>query len=129
MALILVTDDDPEFRATLRELLESNGHTVVEAANGTHALRVLETMRVDLLTLDIIMPEKEGLETMMEIRQRHKGLKVLAISGGGCFNSANYLKHASLMGAAATLSKPFKREQLNTILRSLGIANATVDTR
>lgn len=121
MALILVTDDDNEFRATLRELLEGDGHTVLEAADGGIALQLLATNQVDLLTLDIVMPEKDGLETMMAIRKKHAGLKVLVISGGGRIDAMDYLKHARLMGAAATMLKPFKREQLTVTLRTLGI--------
>jgi len=121
MALILVTDDDDEFRGTLRELLESDGHTVLEAADGGIALNLLAATPVDLLTLDIVMPEKDGLETMMAIRKKHADLKVLVISGGGRINAVDYLKHAQLMGAAATMLKPFKHEQLTATLRTLGI--------
>lgn len=120
MPLILLADDDDEFRATLREMLERWGHTVIEASNGRVALEILESTAVDLLILDIIMPELEGMETLFFIRNKYKALKVLVISGGGRLSPDEYLQPAVLMGAKAALRKPFTGEALKSALQTLG---------
>jgi len=65
---------------------------------------------------DLIMPEKEGLETITELRERHPGIKIIAMSGGGRLNNDDYLYMARKFGAACTLAKPFSREELKAAL-------------
>lgn len=121
MALILLADDDDEFRISIREMLERLGHTVIEAANGKLALEVLETEPVDLLILDIVMPDMDGIETLMAINPKTSSVKVLVISGGGRINADEYLHQARLFGARATLQKPFTGEALKSTLQTLGL--------
>ena len=109
MATILVIDDEEIVRATLRLALESVGHQVLEAGNGDDGLRLLDANRIDLTITDIIMPDKEGIETIIEIRRRFPRVKVIALSGvfGGL-----YLEMARQLGAAAALAKPVRTETL-----------------
>ena len=101
MARILLIDDDDTVRTMLRLTLVHFGHTVIEARDGKEGLELFQDANVDLLITDIVMPEKEGLEVLMELRKKHPPVKIIAISGG------DYLHMAKLMGAAKVLAKPF----------------------
>ena len=108
-AKVLITDDEAGVRSFLRTALEQAGYEVVEAADGKEALREFTKHRFDLLITDIVMPEKEGLETIQSIRRRYPDTPILAISGafGGQF-----LQAAQLLGAKAVLAKPIAPEEL-----------------
>jgi YesN/AraC family two-component response regulator len=124
MATVLVVDDEELVRATLCQILEAAGHEIFEATNGNEALRVFEEHEADLVITDIIMPEKEGIETIVQLRKRKPNLKIIAISGGGRTNQMEYLKIAMKFGANDILSKPFRREQiLNVVQGTLEQAN------
>ena len=109
MARILLIDDDEPVRTTLRLTLEHFGHTVIEARNGTEGLALFQHANADLVITDIVMPEKDGLEVLMELRGKHPSVKIIAISGA---DSGDYLDSARLMGAAKVLLKPFTNEVL-----------------
>jgi DNA-binding NtrC family response regulator len=113
MSCILLVDDHPEFLSVQQALLERAGHTVVTAANGTKALAAVDSGNVDLVITDIIMPDKEGLETIIELRRRRPLLKVIAMSGGGRVGAWSYLELAEKLGAIRTLEKPFNETELN----------------
>lgn len=116
MATILVTDDEALVRLTIRKMLEKEGHLVLEACDGKQAEAIAAEVKIDLLITDIIMPEKEGIETIMAIRKTQSELPILAISGGGRSANLDYLVTAELLGANATLSKPFSKDTLiNTV--------------
>lgn len=106
MTIILVVDDDPTIRTIAAELLRSERHTVVEAADGDEALRVLQTTGADLVVLDMLMPNRDGLETIIEIRRSHPGVRILAISSGGSLGVTDLLATARVFGADETLPKP-----------------------
>ncbi len=112
MARILIIDDEDELRAILCKMLEQAGHEVSEAANGAQGLQVYEQDPTDLVITDIIMPEKEGVETIIALRRADPGLPIIAISGGGRVEATDVLSMARKLGARRTLSKPFRREQL-----------------
>ena len=107
MAKILLVDDDPGVRASLAEALNDNGHVVAEAIDGNDGLDALDREAFDLVVLDILMPRREGLETLREIRKRWAALPVLAISGGSRHASLDFLGMAAQFGATDTLAKPF----------------------
>ncbi len=107
MALILVIDDDPMVRTTLRQILAKGGHDVIEAVNGKQGLQLFRAHGPDLVITDIIMPEKEGIETIMEIRGDNPTAKIIAISGGGRTRNMDYLEIARTVGAESVLAKPF----------------------
>jgi len=112
MAKILIVDDDTHVRYTITKALKTQGHDVVEAGNGRIALDVLGHAPVDLVITDIIMPEMEGIGTILELRKRYPAMKIIAISGGGRSRSVDFLSTARQFGAAATLEKPFAIDDL-----------------
>ena len=111
MVQILVIDDEPLFRDYLRRILQREGYSVLEAGDGDQGLRTLDEQAVDLVIVDIVMPRKDGIEVLMELRKRKSGVGVIAISGGGR-PSGSYLNPAKALGAARTLMKPFARGDL-----------------
>jgi len=119
MAHILVADDEQLVRQALKIMLERGGHSVLTAKDGNEALALLHKHAVDLMVLDVIMPGKEGIETMIEARQRRPGMKVVVISGGGRTGNFDYLEIARRLGAAVTLRKPFAQKTLLEAVDSL----------
>jgi len=112
MARILLIDDEETFRVTLAKILQLEKHEVTTAANGVEALKLVMNGKFDLVITDLVMPEKEGLETIVEIRKILPELKIIAMSGGGRGTAYDYLKIASRMGADKTLAKPFTKAEL-----------------
>jgi len=113
---ILVVDDDAAVRSLFHAILARAGFRVMEAADGAQALAALREGGVDVVITDLVMPEKEGLETIGEIRRSYPHVKIAAVSGafGGRF-----LETASLLGADATLAKPVTEEALVDMVRRL----------
>ncbi len=107
MSKILVIDDDVIVRETIVQILESDGYDVVSAEDGRRGVALFRSEQPDLVITDIIMPEKEGIQTIMEIRGTRPDAKVIAISGGGRIGNTDFLKIARLLGAADVISKPF----------------------
>lgn len=116
MADILIIDDEEMVRLTLRETLELAGHTVREATDGALGLQALAEQTPDLVISDLIMPNKEGVETIAEIRQAHPRLPIIAISGGGRIGATDFLEVAKNVGANRTISKPFDPDDLVEIV-------------
>lgn len=112
MIKILVIEDDDSFRNVLIQMLEKAGYEVLSADNGNQALVHCRTESPDLVLTDIIMPDKEGLETIQELLNQCPNLKIIAMSGGGRFGPNSYLPMAAKLGAKRTLQKPFMREEL-----------------
>lgn len=119
MANILLIDDDDAVRNALHLVLEHFGHTVIDARNGNEGLALYAQSKPDLVITDIVMPEKEGLEVLMELRKQHARTKIIAISGGGRINAADYLHLAQRMGAAKVLTKPFSQQALINAINEL----------
>ncbi len=103
----------------IRATLEGMGHTVTEASNGQEGLVQYESSPADLVLTDLIMPEKEGMETIMELRKKYPAVKIIAMSGGGRMTPANYLHIAQRLGAGRVLSKPFHSEELAAAINGL----------
>jgi len=121
MARVLLVDDDTVVRDSLTFALEDAGHEVVPAVNGAEGLAALERETFDVVILDILMPEREGIETIREIRKRWKTLPVLAMSGGDKTGWSDFLRMASNLGATDTLAKPFTATELvKRVARLLG---------
>lgn len=119
MKKILIIDDDDDIRQLLRHLLEEAGYHVLEAANGAMGVQLAEEEHPQLLIVDMLMPEKEGLETIAEIRSRLENVKIIAISGGGRAGNMSSLEMAKKIGANKTLSKPFRAAELWKAVNSL----------
>jgi DNA-binding response OmpR family regulator len=112
MARILLIDDDDNVRTILSQNLVHAGHTVIEAHNGKEGLDLFQAAKVDLVITDILMPEKAGFEVLVKLREKHRSMKVIAITGGGIHDTASYLVMAKLIGASRVLEKPFSIETL-----------------
>lgn len=118
---ILVIDDDPDLRGIMRKILERGGYAVREADNGLTGLRMVEADAPALVVTDLLMPEKEGIETIVELRERFPAIRVIAVSGAGGVEAQGPLLDAELFGADATLPKPFDvKSFLATVERVLG---------
>ncbi|MFA6289205.1 MAG: response regulator [Opitutaceae bacterium] len=124
MARILLIDDDDAFRTMLRLTLVHFGHTVIEARNGAEGLALFPDANADLVITDIVMPETEGLEVLMELRKHRPPVKVIAISGGFRNRHEGYLRAAKLMGASKVLVKPFSNGDLLAAVNKLTAAGA-----
>jgi DNA-binding response OmpR family regulator len=112
MALILVIDDDDALRRVIQRTLRAKHHRVIEAANGVEGMRLVDEQKPDAVITDILMPQKEGIETIREIRERAPGVKIIAISGGGTSHNLMFLDVARAFGADAALAKPFRPNEL-----------------
>lgn len=119
---VLIAEDDEAIRGLVRQCLEGAGYDVCEAANGNEALRALRAMPFDLVITDILMPEKDGLETIVFVRKHRPQTKVIAISGN---QNQLFLNNACGLGAARVLTKPFRpRELLDLVTELLGTPTA-----
>jgi len=119
MANILVTDDEELVRFTIREMLEAHGHVVSEAKDGNELIAHCNQHATDIVVTDIIMPEKEGIESIIELKQDRPEIKVLAISGGGRTKNMDFLDVAKQFGANGVLAKPFTEEELIEAINEL----------
>src|SRR5712692_7036472 len=124
MPSILIADDEAGVRRFLRTVLEGGGHKVWEARNGKEAATLNRRTKFDLVIIDLVMPEQEGLETIQELKKEHPGLRIIAVSGPfhGVY-LGTLLRIAKMLGAKATLSKPFSADTvLETVQRVLDSA-------
>ncbi len=111
MLRILLIDDDAMLRGVLAKALGYAGHEVIQAEDGQQGLDLARVTNIDLAITDLIMPGKEGIETIVALKQDHPGLPVIAISGG-LSNSKLYLEIAGKIGARKILAKPFTPSEL-----------------
>ncbi len=107
MPRILLIDDDIDFRSMLCIALKQLGHEVSEAAEGEQALGIYKPELFDVVVTDLIMPGKEGIETIMALRKLDPAVRIIAMSGGGRATSFDYLQIARQVGAKKLLVKPF----------------------
>lgn len=119
MSRILVVDDEDIIRKYLQLTLEQLGYVVMVACNGQEALAHLQRESVDLILTDLIMPEKEGMETIEEVRKLYPKIKIIAMSGGGRIDAFDYLRVAKKMGADLVMEKPFSNRELTAALDQL----------
>ena len=112
MLRVLVIDDEAMVRKIVRKMLERSGHTVVEAENGKLGIEQLKSATFDLVITDIIMPEMEGVETVIALKKDFPKVAIIAMSGGGRGANYDFLDAARKLGAAKALRKPFTRHEL-----------------
>src|SRR4051812_23976268 len=111
MASILIVDDDHDVRQALRTLLTRCGHDVLEAADGVLAMDHCRHRAPDLVITDLFMPEKDGLELLLELRALRPGLPIITMSGGAATRSLDLLADTRMLGAVRTVAKPFTLEE------------------
>jgi len=116
---VLVVDDDENIRKLACRQLELSGARCKTAQNGQVALNLLGVEHYDVAIVDIIMPEKEGLETIIEMRRGWPALKIVAISGGGCIGPDHCLHMARAFGADAVMRKPLPFRELTELIGTL----------
>lgn len=119
MTHILIIDDEPQIRLMLRIMLESEGYTVTEAADGAEGLKSYREKPADLVITDLLMPHKEGLETITALKKDYPFIKIIAISGGGKNKSKLYLQMAQRFGALEVFEKPLRKEPFLECVRKL----------
>jgi CheY-like chemotaxis protein len=116
MATILLIDDDEQVRTLGKIELESAGYHYASADSGKHALHLLKHQEVDLILVDIFMPEMDGIELIRTLRKTRPASKLIAMTAGK--GVRNYLSMAKELGADATLEKPFTRQALLDVVAS-----------
>lgn len=119
MKKILIIDDEPDILFMLKKMMERAGFVVYLAANGADGLSSFYANTPDLVITDIIMPEKEGLEIIREMKRNQPHLKIIAISGGGRISADSYLETASHFGANRIFQKPFTQSEIVEAARTL----------
>lgn len=110
MATILVIDDEQSIRGLLKEVLEKAGHSVIEAGDGREGLALYQKQPVDLVIMDLLMPDTDGLEATLQLTREYVDAKVIAITGAQ--GDRNFLDVAKLFGARRAFEKPFDLNQL-----------------
>ena len=113
MSTILIIDDNEDFRETLGELLELEGYQILEAADGEKGVEVYRENSVDLVITDLIMPNQDGIKTIVELRAICSDVKIITISGGGrtCPDPELFLEAAQGLGSLRSFRKPLDRAE------------------
>jgi CheY-like chemotaxis protein len=119
MARILIIEDDEDDRHFLEEALVCAQHTVCSAPNGKVAMQLLREHQIDLVITDMVMPEMDGVETIVALRRDYPEIKIIAVSGSGAINSSNYLRLAKGLGAQFVMPKPFAASEVLDAIHSL----------
>jgi len=120
MAHILLIEDDEQFRAMLTQMLSQDAHRVTAASDGDEGLRLAGQVKPDLIITDILMPHKDGIETILALARAGSEIPIIAISGGRRLIPTDFnLESASLVGVKVTLGKPFTRAQLREAIARL----------
>ena len=109
---ILLVDDDVGVRQLVQRTLEGVGHRVVSAGDGRAASRAMAGDAFDLVITDLLMPDRDGLELIEELRRSYPWVRIIAMSGGGRVAAEEYLQIAKCLGANGLLGKPFHPKQL-----------------
>jgi DNA-binding NtrC family response regulator len=116
---VLVVDDDAGVRNFLRMLLELEGYEVATVGNGIEALETQRQAPAAIVLTDIFMPDGEGMETIVQLRQEFPQARIIVMSGGGTYNGVDYLKLARELGAVKALKKPFPPQDLIDAMREI----------
>lgn len=118
MARILLVDDHDDVRRAMTRALQRMGHAVTQAADGRHALSVLEGEPLDVVVTDINMPGMDGIELTIAVGKRWPRVPIIAVSGGGMLPKELLLENAAVLGAVTTLTKPIDFEELRAAVEA-----------
>lgn len=117
MKTILVIEDNENMLRMVTDLLSRSGYQVLTASDGVDGMKVYHKAKPDLVLTDIIMPDKEGLEVVMELSREVPRPKIIAMSGGGMMEPRTYLSLADKLGADEVLQKPFRPTDLLALIK------------
>ena len=112
MARILIIDDESQIRSMLRLMLERVGYEIAEAPDGIEGIRQYRENPADLIITDLIMPNKDGIGMIIDLKKEFPKVKIIAMSGGGVNRPEGYLDGAKKLGATRTLTKPIDRDEM-----------------
>ena len=112
MARILIIDDESQIRSMLRLMLERVGYEIAEAPDGIEGIRQYRENPADLIITDLIMPNKDGIGMIIDLKKEFHKVKIIAMSGGGVNRPEGYLDGAKKLGATRTLTKPIDRDEM-----------------
>jgi len=118
MKSVLVIDDDPVFCTVVQGILENDGYSVTSVGDAQTGISRFDALSPDLVIVDILMPGKEGMATILELREANPDARILAISGGGNFAAGDVLRIAELLGADGSLGKPVQPAALLAAVRN-----------
>ena len=121
---ILVIDDDLQFCSLMQEVLSAAGYQVQTALDGRRGFQLASDNPVDLVVIDLLMPGKDGLETIQHILKEKPDLKVIAISGGRRGGALDFMSAAAKLGAARTFYKPFDHHDFLDAVQQLTLGAA-----
>ncbi|HTI68023.1 MAG TPA: response regulator [Caulobacteraceae bacterium] len=107
---VCIIDDDDLARARMGQMLQAEGFLVLEAENARLGLQIVTEQAPDVVLIDLIMPDQDGIEAIAEFRRRWPEMPIVAISGGGRIGPSLYLELARGLGATACLSKPLSMD-------------------
>jgi DNA-binding NtrC family response regulator len=113
---IMVVDDDPGIRRTLQILLSKAGFEVIQAKDGSEAIRLWRDHGGDLVITDLHMPEKDGFQTIIELLSHTPGIRIIAMSGGGQTKRLDLLGNMALLGSVHTIEKPFTLAEMMAVV-------------
>jgi DNA-binding NtrC family response regulator len=128
MPAVLLLEDNRAYRELLTEVLTLAGFDVCAVPDGRGVTRILSERRIDLVVTDLVMPERDGIEIMTDLRYSHPELPIIAISGDVPLNTTLYLTIAEKLGASRVIAKPFRMDQLITAARE-AVAGSNAKTK
>jgi DNA-binding response OmpR family regulator len=116
---ILVVEDDPSTQRALATILRQEGYTVIQARDGAEAIRLWRDTGADLVLMDLVMPDKDGIETIIELRASDPDIRIIAMSGGAGIDNprVDMLGDAKMLGAMLTIDKPFTPAEVIAVVR------------
>lgn len=113
---VLVVEDNELVSRTITRILEADGHLVFNAGDGEEGVQDFLELGPDIVITDVFMPNRDGIQTILELRELQPGIKIIAISGGGETRDVSVLDTALILGADITLRKPFTVERLRSVV-------------
>lgn len=119
MATILVVDDEKGMREYLQELLEDAGYEVTAAANGCEAIQLFKQNPFDIVITDLLMPKKDGAETIIELRNYYPDVKIIIVTGGGNINAQDYVELFESLNVTYAFTKPIDKKKLLDAIQTL----------
>jgi DNA-binding response OmpR family regulator len=116
---VLVVEDDPSTQRALATILRQEGYTVLQARDGSEAIRLWRDSGADLVLMDLVMPDKDGIETIVELRASDPDIRIVAMSGGAGIDNPriDLLGDAKMLGAMLTIDKPFTPAEVIAVVR------------